>query len=74
MVPSSLVLDRVIELRAFWSIERGIIFQETEKMGDDFSLDLGNCAIDTQKMKSENSNLLTTQFNSKSVDLSIVWK
>ena len=43
-------------------------------MGDDFSLDLGNCAIDTQKMKSENSNLLTTQFNSKSVDLSIVWK
>ena len=42
-------------------------------MGDDFSLDLGNCAIDTQKMKSENSNLLTTQFNSKSVDLSIVW-
>ena len=43
-------------------------------MGDDFSLDLGNCATDTQKMKSENSNLLTTQFNSKSVDLSIVWK
>ena len=30
--------------------------------------------IDTQKVKFENSNLLITQFNSKSVDLGIVWK
>ena len=47
---SSLLWDRVYKSES-WGLEQGIIFQETDQLVEDLSLDQGNRGIVTEKYK-----------------------
>ena len=52
-------------------LKKGIIFQETDELVENFSVDLGNWELTLKNVKSANLKLSATQFNSqKGVNLS----
>ena len=54
-------------------LEYGIIFQETDQLVKDFSLDLGKRELTLKKMEIGNLDLPSAQFNSRKASTPVVY-